>query len=235
MHYASTGLKTPNGLDTGPSKNSKKRKRGDEEKNSTINNNSQAHNEVNPPPKILPGERMHDFAARVDLALPVSKGMVGKGGSGKQQSRMEKRMQRMQKEWREADQRRKEKVEEEREEREDEDDEEDSGLREGERKGKGGKKKKRKRGDGDAGEEDDPWAVVAANRNREGDRKAGLVGLHDVVQAPPKLRAPEKKKLDVMDVVRKGGLKRQGELSEARRSVVEGYRKMMRERREGKG
>ncbi|KAL8715387.1 MAG: hypothetical protein Q9220_000720 [cf. Caloplaca sp. 1 TL-2023] len=74
MHYASTGLKTPNGLDTGPqSHKSKKRKRQDEKEETA--NAPPAPNDLNAIPKILPGERMRDFAARVDTALPISKGM----------------------------------------------------------------------------------------------------------------------------------------------------------------
>ncbi|KAL8815794.1 MAG: hypothetical protein Q9223_005102, partial [Gallowayella weberi] len=98
-------------------------------------------------------------------------------------------------------------------------------------------------GEGSGDEDGDPWAVVAANRRREqeekakekekGDGKGGLIGLHDVVQAPPKFTAVPRTKVDVVDVIRKGGLKRQVELGEARRSVIEGYRRMMKERREG--
>lgn len=106
------------------------------------------------------------------------------------------------------------------------------------------RKRRKKQGGGegsdDGGEDDeDPWAVVAANRRREqeekekGEGKGGLVGLHDVVLAPPKFTRVPTKKVDVADVVRKGGLKKQVELSEARASVIEGYRRMMKERREG--
>ncbi|KAL8686594.1 MAG: hypothetical protein Q9218_006997, partial [Villophora microphyllina] len=94
---------------------------------------------------------------------------------------------------------------------------------------------------GEESEDDDPWAVVAANRKREQEEKekritgggAGLVGLHDVVLAPPKFSKVPKAKFevkDMADVIKKGGLKKQTELGEARKSVIEGYRAMMREK-----
>ncbi|KAI4238165.1 MAG: hypothetical protein LQ349_001275 [Xanthoria aureola] len=172
MKYTSTRHKPPRGLDDGGTNNpfpiNKKRKRNphdeDEAAGAPIvpnNVDRSGSSSTNPSlPKILPGERMADFSARVNHALPVV-GLV------------------------------------------------------------------------------DPWAVVAANRKREqeakekGEGKGGLVGLHDVVLAPPKFTKAPTKKVDVADVVRKGGLKRQVELSEARASVIEGYRRMMRERRDG--
>ncbi|KAI4120700.1 MAG: hypothetical protein LQ338_006824 [Usnochroma carphineum] len=218
MTYASTGRKTPRGLDDGSSAHSQSRKRK--------RDSSQDMDASTAVPKILPGERMGDYAARVDMALPV-RGLVGKG-RGERQSRLEKRMQRMQREWREVDRRLRERGEEE------EEVEEDGGGA-----GKSAKKGKKRKGKGKGGVEDDedPWAVVAKNRKREQEEKekekegrgGGLVGLHDVVLAPPKFE----RKVKVGDVVKKGGLKRQVEVSEARREVVEGYRRMMRERREG--
>lgn len=59
-----------------------------------------------------------------------------------------------------------------------------------------------------------------------------MVGLHDVVLAPPKFDKVPKVKVGVGDVVKKGGLKKQVEMGEARRSVIEGYRQMMRAKRE---
>ncbi|KAL8916887.1 MAG: hypothetical protein Q9208_008289 [Pyrenodesmia sp. 3 TL-2023] len=270
MTYALTGLKTPRGgLDDGlshPDPNSNKKRKRDQDPAAPPPQPGQP----NAIPKILPGERMADYNARVDAALPVA-GLVGKskrgvmgvgGGGGERQSRLEKRMQRMQREWREEEGRRREWREEARE-------EEGDGNR-----GEGGvvggkgkkikKKKKGKRRKGSSGrggvgkdgggvggsydnKDNNPWAIIAANRQRELAEKekgnaggGGLVGLHDVVQAPPKFeRVPKRRKVQdgdmVGDVVRKGGLKRLGELGEARRSVVEGYRRMMRERREGQG
>lgn len=185
---------------------------------------------------------MGDFSARVDRAFPVSAGLVGKKGVGGRQTRTEKRMQRMQREWRVVEARRKEKLldaQEEEEEAQAEEDGAGGGLRVGimGRGKKGGKKRKMV---GEGSDDEDLWAVVAANRKREQEERekregrGGLVGLHDVVLAPPKFtKVPKKKKVDGADVVRKGGLKRQVELSEERRSVVEGYRRMMKEKREG--
>ena len=107
-----------------------------------------------------------------------------------------------------------------------------------------GTKKKKKKGkrvktrDIQSGEEEegDIWAGIKAKPISAINPQTGLVGLHDVVQAPPKL-AKTKGKLKENTGLAKGGggLKRIGELSEARKGVVEGYRALMRERREGMG
>ena len=178
-------------------------------------------------------------------------GFAGKGkvlegvGTGVRQSRMEKRMQRMQREWREAEARRREareELEEEREEQGDRDGDRMGGGRSSASKNKKGKKRRKRNGrgvdgsdDGD-GDDEDPWAVVTANRKRgqaakESGSTSGLVGLHDVALAPPKFSKVPKKKMDVGEVVRKGGMKKQVELSEARKQVIEGYRQMMKDRR----
>lgn len=186
---------------------------------------------------------MGDYSARVDQALPVA-GLVNKGkrkgvaGEKQPQSKLEKKMQRMQKEWRAEEVRRKANLEEQREEEEEEDGVEfDDSY--GKSKKKGKRRKKNLDGGGDIeGEDEDPWAVVAANRKKEQEEKEkegrgkGLVGLHDVVLAPPKFDKVPKVKVGVGDVMRKGGLKKQVEMSEARKNVIEGYRKMMRARRE---
>ncbi|KAI4248960.1 MAG: hypothetical protein L6R42_009136 [Xanthoria sp. 1 TBL-2021] len=257
MNYTSTGHKTPRGLDDGikPSANKKRKRLSNDEEQAAQNVPHSSGITKADIPKILPGERMADYSARVDQALPVvglaSKGK-GVGGLKERQTKTERKMQRMQKEWREMDERRKAKLQEAEEEAEEEED--GGGGRvtvnaTGSGKGKKkGKKRRNKGGGGREGSDDDggddkddedPWAVVAANRRREqeekekGEGKGGLVGLHDVVLAPPKFTKVPTKKVDVADVVRKGGLKRQVELSEARATVIEGYRRMMRERREG--
>ncbi|KAL8731386.1 MAG: hypothetical protein Q9166_003478 [cf. Caloplaca sp. 2 TL-2023] len=255
MAYASTGHKTPRGLDDGSSASkSKKGKRGNDntehqEQRDNLQPNHTDTTSSTEIPKILPGERMGDYAARVDQAIPIS-GLVNKGkgksiaGLKERQTKMERKMQRMQEKWREEEARWKERAQEAEEEAAAEDNGEVAAEVGGSGRGKKkkGKRRKGKGGGGTEGESDDdgdPWAVVAANRRREqeekekGDGKGGLVGLHDVVQAPPKFTRVPKRKLDVADVVRKGGLKRQVELSEARQSVVEGYRRLMKDRREG--
>ncbi|KAL8811386.1 MAG: hypothetical protein Q9223_007543, partial [Gallowayella weberi] len=126
MNYTSTGHKPPRGLDDGvkPSSskthlnnNYKKRKR---EHSTTGEGAADAANAaaedasekdiITEIPKILPGERMGDYAARVDQALPVM-GLVGKG-VGERRTKMERKMQRMQREWREVEARRVERIKE---------------------------------------------------------------------------------------------------------------------------
>ena len=115
---------------------------------------------------------------------------------------------------------------------------EDDALLTGVKTKKGKKGKRMKSGGVEEGEEGDIWAGIKAKQFNITHGHAGLVGLHDVVQAPPKLlKAPPKIK-ENPDFGKKaggGGLKQIGELSEARRGVVEGYRALMRERREGMG
>ena len=256
MNYTSTGRKLPRGLDDGikPSKSKKRKLGADDQEQAAQDAVHPSHDTKAEVPKILPGERMADYSARVDQALPVV-GLANKGGGKgvaglkERQTKTERKMQRMQKEWRQADVRRKAKLQEAEEEAEEEEEEENGGGRvlvgaKGGGKGKKKGKKRKKQGGGEGSDEnsdddEDPWAVVAANRRREqeerekGEGKGGLVGLHDVVLAPPKFTKVPTKKVSAMDLVRKGGLKKQVELSEARASVIEGYRRMMKERREG--
>ncbi|KAL9126107.1 MAG: hypothetical protein Q9217_004794 [Psora testacea] len=187
-------------------------------------------------PKIQPNEPLSYFAARVDAALPFSHLPKSKAPDDQEmkdlakgrKTKTEKKMQRMQREWREQEQRRKEEVEgigrrEVGEGGVDESGVEEMGVDEGEGGGvrKKGRKEKRKR-DGERDEED-PWAHIKTKRQDDvmngGGGRGGLVGLHEVVQAPPRFKK------------REGGLKRQTELSEARRRVVQGYRAMMRQKR----
>lgn len=193
-------------------------------------------------PTIQPREPLSSFAARVDAALPFSglskKSGAAKEGARERQTKTERKMQKMQKEWREEDRRRKEKLEGEAD--EDVGEKHLDELVKTTTKGmrKGGKKKGK---GGDHGREidddDHPWAHIAAKRLEENDAKtapgsgAGLVGLHDVVLAPPRFSRVPKGKADFSVKRSVGGLKRQQELSEARMTVVEGYRQMMREKR----
>lgn len=92
----------------------------------------------------------------------------------------------------------------------------------------------------EAPDDDDPWSHITAKRKENPIASAspgGLVGLHDVVLAPPKLTKLPKEKMrektgqNAQKKTAIIGLKRQKELGEARRQVVEGYRRMMSERR----
>lgn len=208
-------------------------------------------------PTIRPGEKMSDFAARVDAALPVS-GLINKTAKGGKdplglkvgRTKTEKRMHRMYDEWRTQEAKIQERREEERELREEEEEEEDEkfgrgsggGVRwkidsvaaeEAAAAGKAGKGK-RKKLIGEIGDDDDPWAALKKAR----DEKKG--GLHDVVLAPPTFTKVPREKfkvrgagVDVGDVPKAAGsLRRREELGEVRRGVVEGYRAMMKANRE---
>lgn len=268
MNYQTIGRKPPKGLDDGAPA-SKKRKRNAESKlaaTTPIEPGSVV-------PTILPTEPLSAFSARVDAAIPVSglarskRNSVTVVGPRERQTRMEKRMQRMQAEWREAAAKRKEKFSEEEEVAEAEEIEGGDGFGDGKVGGVSGSGKKgskikakgnikRRKGlaatdDNEIIDDDDPWTVIAAKRlvnssnTASRSRSAGLVGLHDVVLAPPKFsEVPKRKPMTentviggarhVRSVSKKGstiGLKRQEELGEARRSVVETYRRMMNGRR----
>ena len=197
-------------------------------------------------PTIQSHEPLSAFSARVDAALPFSGLSKKNGGAEKvgreRQTKTERKMQRMQKEWREEDRRRKAKLEEEGLDHVDEDGLDGLSKTTKNGKSKGGKRK-RKRSDHDEDivndEDDDPWAHLAAKRREENDARTasgsgagGLVGLHDVVSAPPRLSRVPREKGNLKITKAGGGLKRQQELSEARMTVIEGYRQMMREKRE---
>lgn len=198
---------------------------------------------------IQPHEPLSHFSARVDAALPFStiaktsshnNDSALRGIGQAKQTKTERKMQRMQKEWREEDRRLRERMMPEGEDREgavDEDDVEGMGVDDEEGDTKKARKKKGTRRKAKVGDEDDPWKELEskkrqqlATKEREG--IGGLVGLHDVVQAPPKFRKAGKQ--GSLSKVRpgKGGLKYRAELSQARKSVIEGYRNMMRQKRE---
>ena len=197
-------------------------------------------------PTIQPREPLSSFAARVDATLPFSslskKNGAPKEGASVRQTKTERKLQRMQNEWREEDRRRKEKLEEEADEAVAEERMDELVKTTTKRMGKTDKKK-RKGGDHGGGidDDDDPWAHIAAKRLEENNAKtapgsgAGLVGLHDVVLAPPRFSRLSRGKADFKIKTGVGGLKRQQDLSEARMTVVESYRWMMREKRGERG
>lgn len=184
-------------------------------------------------PTIQPGERLSDFAVRLHHALPIS-GLVRKAnnvaGVKERQTRMEKKLQKMQAQWRIEEARLQEKEAEARELAEEEEDEKallyDGGasLLHPHRR-----KSKRTPLVTEDADEDDPWAVLEATRQKP-------QGLHDVVQAPPQFKSVPKEKFKVRNGAKvavsdipnsAGSLRRREELGEARKSIIEGYRRMM--------
>lgn len=228
MQFQTTGKRIPAGLDDGiDGRKKKKQSRRDSDVDPLVIAKEDVATRTlkeEQMPKILPGERMSDFAARVDQALPVA-GLKGKPGRGhamskERQTRLERKMQKMQKGWREEDMRRKEK-------REEESDDELEGTTETtEVPAEWGSTRKGKKRTVD---DDDPWAGV--NAVRTGKQR----DLQDVVQAPPQLKRIKDKfkthygaRVDVVDVPgTAGSLRKREELATMRRSVVEGYRRMM--------
>jgi hypothetical protein len=241
------GKRLPKGLDDGV-RPTKKQKRAEAQNAAAskdpvaISQAAQAQNiEI---PKILPGERMSEFSARVDAALPIS-GLINKTVQGGKdplglkvaRTKKEKKMHRMYEEWREQDRKLKEKKQEALELAEAEEDDDEGGVKWkidmeiSHQKRKKKAKKTKALGEVDDGDDDDPWAAVNRARNE------GPKSLHDVAQAPPQfIKVPKEKfkvrgaRVNIEDVPKaSGSLRRREELGEVRRSVVEGYRQMMKE------
>ncbi|EZF35873.1 hypothetical protein TMEN_9305 [Trichophyton mentagrophytes] len=205
--------------------NSRKRKRqNDTNQQKAQNKNSKAKAAAEAKdaniPKILPGERISEFAARVDRALPFSelakRASLSKGGKdavlGKirdtRQTKHEKRLLRLQSQWREEDRKFREKRQAEIEEAEGEEEEINDLWKEWEREAGAGvkgkskktsiaqKKKKKKKKGMDDGDGDDH----AISSDDDDDPWAKLnkratvtkpINPADVVQAPPeKLAKP---------------------------------------------
>jgi hypothetical protein len=258
MQYATTG-KRPSGLETGEKKqDNKKRKR---EAADTQNDSAKKPAPTKPQktestddkdakkamPKIMPGERLADFAARVDRELPLS-AMTKSNTSGApkvhdhKMTKHEKHLRRLQAGWREEDARIKEKEQAEREEREAEMEEQLEILKEWEAEARGGKakkkapkKKKKANGADDSGDDDpDPWAKL---KKRDKERQANPF---DFAQAPPQLTKPREvfkvrggARVDVANVPNAvGSLRRREELASERKNIVEEYRRLMAERRQ---
>ena len=233
MAFHTHGKRLPSGLDDGSTeKKSKKRKLNDKSISATTEIPSPTA--ALPAPKIQRGERLSDFAARVDQALPVSnlrttdkQRALKVPGLKEKTTKHNKRLERMQKEWREEEARRKAKREEELEELEDEREEKgERDLWENASKKKG----KWKTGEG----EEDPWKELEKKRAEAKQRS-----LQDVVQAPPPLKKFRSKFKDVGDGVgvdvgnvpgAVGSLRKREEMGQHRREVIEGYRRMMKGR-----
>lgn len=255
MQYQTTGRRAPSGLETGEKKENKKRKREAAEANeakeakiaknkkpaATLSEQAAASgvDAKNVMPKILPGEKLSDFSARVDRALPLSAMTKSAGGAKSKDHKMtkhEKHLRRLQEGWRKDDARIKEKELAEREEREFEMGEELELLKAWEQDMRGGKAKKKrivkKSGGGDDGSGDDdpdPWAKL---KKRDKERQANPF---EVAEAPPTLSKPREifkvrggAKVDVANIPNAvGSLRRREELAGERRSIVEEYRRLM--------
>ena len=138
-------------------------------------------------PKILPHERLSDFAQRVDQTMPLSfpkhattqKSSSDAPGLKVRTTKHNRKLLRMQNEWRETEKRRKEQI--------DEGDSHQDEKRAEERllwasvKAAEHQRKGKRKGH-DFVDESDPWAVLEKRR-----KETKQMNLQDVVQAPPKL------------------------------------------------
>ncbi|KAI1084168.1 hypothetical protein F5B20DRAFT_523914 [Whalleya microplaca] len=237
------GKKPRSGLDNGEESSGKKKKKQTTE-TPDIETETKKGPEV---PTIRPGERMSEFAARVDAALPVS-GLINKStrngkdplGLKTQRTKKERKMHKLYDQWREEERKIKEKEEEDLElQAEKELEEEEQGVSwklasQGEGAGKKKKKGKRSRYLGEtANGEEDPWEAL---KKKRGETRPGL---HDVVQAPPEFTAKPQKRLTVrgaavdIDGIPKaaGSLRRREELQSVRTDLIASYRQMMNDKR----
>ncbi|KAJ5178340.1 uncharacterized protein N7500_001039 [Penicillium coprophilum] len=256
MLYQQTGRRAPSGLETGERK--RKRNATDDETTSSkksapaaeTQKTKAAAKEKAETPKIMPGERLAEFVARVDREMPLSqmtKSVKSGDAKNKEQhkrTKHEKHLLRLQKGWREDDAKIREKEQEEREEREFEMEDELRQWKEWEIEAAGGKKKAAKKnkkkgsnanGGYDSGDDDpDPWAKL---KKRDQERKKNPL---EVAQAPPQLVKPREifkvrggAKVDVANIpAAVGSLRRREELAGERRNIVEEYRKLMAAKRQ---
>jgi hypothetical protein len=246
MAYAG-GKKPRSGLDNGDEPRGakgKKRNAAEQAKDSEAEVKPVVKTPVKPAaeiPTIRPGERMSEFSARVDAALPLA-GLVNKSMNGNKdplglkvwRTNKEMKMHKMYDEWREQERKMKEKHEEELElQAEKELEEEETGISwklnigeqvSGKRKGKG------KTNNGF----DEDWEIL---RKKRGETRPGL---HDVALAPPTFTAKPRQLLGVVrgaavevnDIPKSAGsLKRREELQAIRNDVVAAYRRKMEEKR----
>ena len=250
------GKKPRGGLDDGvvPTKKEKKAAKAAEAAGASSEPaKQQSEKQEREIPTIRPGERLSEFAARVDAALPLS-GLVTKTAvkNGKDvlgikvpQTRKEKKMHKLYEQWRAEERKIQERREEERELAEEEEmDDEQGGVKwkiDMEDDAARGKKKKKKKGKkgrvlGEVGtKEEDPWEELKRKRGE------GKIGLHDVAKAPPELIAPTAKlpmvrgaTVNVGDIPKSAGsLRKREELQSLRSDVIASYRKLMDEKRSG--
>ncbi|KAL4923951.1 uncharacterized protein BDV17DRAFT_275679 [Aspergillus undulatus] len=196
---------------------------------------------------ILPGEKLSDFAARVDREMPLSQMKRSSKPTATDNlpklqdhkiTKHEKHLKRLQAQWREDDARIKEREAAEREEREEELEEQLQLWKDWE--AEAGKKKRNPNhninGKKSKGRDDDdgpdPWAKLR--------KKRAAVNPFDVAQEPPQLKKPREifkvrdgAKVDVANVPASvGSLRRREELASERRNIVEEYRRLMAEKRQ---
>ncbi|OJJ97112.1 hypothetical protein ASPACDRAFT_1858574 [Aspergillus aculeatus ATCC 16872] len=201
-------------------------------------------------PKIMPGEKLSDFAARVNREMPLSAMKRSNKPAAAELANIrehkvtkhEKHLLRLQAMWRKEEAEIVEKERAQREEREEEMDEQlqlwktweaEAGKRKAKKKGSGNKK--RKDGTADMVDDDpDPWAKL--NKRERVNKQLNPL---DVVQAPPQLTKPREvfkirggARVDVANVpAAVGSLRRREELATERRNIVEEYRRLMAEKR----
>jgi hypothetical protein len=215
MRFQQTG-KTPSGLDDGNGKKpNKKRKRGEDKDGAASNvkatTTSKPSSEDAPALKILPGEKLSDFAARVDQAMPLS-AMKKSQRTGQSENlpkireermtKHEKHLRKLQQGWREEEARISAKEAEERELREAENEEIEEMWREAQaeagivtKKKKKTQPKKKKKGKrkGDDDDDDDVDDVDDVDDDDDDpwaklntrERAAKPINPLEVVQAPP--------------------------------------------------
>jgi hypothetical protein len=190
-------------------------------------------------PTIRPGERLGDFASRVDAELPLAGLLKGAGKTGKdplgikvQRTRKEKKMHRLYDQWRAEEARIKEK----REEAEDLAEEqalEDEELGVSWPSTRAGRSKGASKARGAANGTEDLWDEL---RRKRAESK---IGLHDVAKAPPALhrgflsnhKVVQGAKVEVEDVPKAAGsIRRREELAKIRGQVVASYRSLVDER-----
>ncbi|CAN8095945.1 unnamed protein product [Discula destructiva] len=253
LMWLKEGKLPKDGLDDGqkrkPSKNKKGKsaagagKTGDNDAKAAATKQPEPAKEM---PTIRPGERLSEFAARVDAALPVM-GLVAKGSKAKDplglkqvRTRKERKMHKLYAEWRKEEEAIQEKRRDEAEDAEEKEMEEDDSLgvkwrldMEAGRKKKGKKGKKGKSvyemDDGI----DDPWAEL---KKKRGEPK---IGMHDVAKAPPVFKTVPTEVFKVRGAAvnvgsvpkAAGSLKRREELQGVREEVIAQYRRMMEGRR----
>lgn len=250
MAFKERGKGPNKGLDNGkqPKKSKPQNggaKGGDNAKQQVGDNDAIDSEAQVPTMKIMPGEKLSDFAQRVNQALPLAgvqrNGKKIAGVADHRVTRHEKKLKKLQKGWREEEARIRDKELEAQELAEEEQDEIDAmwedktadlpdGTTTGPKKGKKkkGKGKRLLAGEVDLKEED-PWEALKKSREQ---RK----GLHDVVQAPPTFTKIPREIFKVKDGARvnvgnvpvsAGSLAKREQLGEERQTIIDTYRKMM--------